>query len=183
MRDVKAEREKLLNFVRDVHEGRITGHTGKKFEAVINIGIGGSDLGPVMAVEALARFRARGLEMHFCVERRRLSACRRDCEHESGDNACHRLLEDLYDTRNNVECTTGTSLDCRASRRGCVAKTFRCGVRQPACDGRIRRRPCAAFCDVGLGRWAVFGVVFNRSIARAGCWYERTSRRSSTAVG
>ncbi len=65
MRDVKAEREKLLNFVRDVHEGRITGHTGKKFEAVINIGIGGSDLGPVMAVEALARFRARGLEMHF----------------------------------------------------------------------------------------------------------------------
>ena len=65
MRDIKAESEKLLNFVRDVHEGRITGHTGKKFEAVINIGIGGSDLGPVMAVEALARFRARGLEMHF----------------------------------------------------------------------------------------------------------------------
>ena len=65
MRDVKVEREKVFGFVRDVYEGRVTGHTGKKFEAVINIGIGGSDLGPMMAVEALARFRARGLEMHF----------------------------------------------------------------------------------------------------------------------
>ena len=65
MRDVRAEREKLFSFVRDVHEGRITGHSGRKFDTVVNIGIGGSDLGPVMAVEALARFRARGLQLHF----------------------------------------------------------------------------------------------------------------------
>ncbi len=65
MRDVKAEREKLFSFVRAVHEGRISGHTGKKFETVMNIGIGGSDLGPVMATEALAGFRARGLKIHF----------------------------------------------------------------------------------------------------------------------
>jgi glucose-6-phosphate isomerase len=65
MQDVKAEREKLTAFVRSVHDGRITGHTGKRFDTVINIGIGGSDLGPVMAVEALARYRRPGLRFHF----------------------------------------------------------------------------------------------------------------------
>ena len=84
MRDVKAERERLFGFVRDVYEGRVTGHTGKKFEAVINIGIGGSDLGPVMAVEALARFRARGLEMHF------VWASRGGCTAPSGCSARRR---------------------------------------------------------------------------------------------
>jgi glucose-6-phosphate isomerase len=65
MQDVKAEREKLTSFVRSVHDGRITGHTGKRFDTVINIGIGGSDLGPVMTVEALARYRRAGLRVLF----------------------------------------------------------------------------------------------------------------------
>jgi len=65
MRDVKAEREKLDAFVRSVHEGRITGHTGQRFDTLINIGIGGSDLGPVMAVEALARYRKPNLRLRF----------------------------------------------------------------------------------------------------------------------
>ena len=65
MQDVKTERGKLNAFVRSVHDGRITGHTGKRFDTVINIGIGGSDLGPVMAVEALARYRQPGLRFQF----------------------------------------------------------------------------------------------------------------------
>jgi glucose-6-phosphate isomerase len=65
MLDIKAEREKLSGFVRSVHEGRLTGQTGKRFETVINIGIGGSDLGPVMTVEALAHYRKTGLRLHF----------------------------------------------------------------------------------------------------------------------
>jgi glucose-6-phosphate isomerase len=65
MQEVKAEREKLSAFVRSVHEGRLTGHTGMRFDTVINIGIGGSDLGPVMTVEALARYRRPDLRFHF----------------------------------------------------------------------------------------------------------------------
>jgi glucose-6-phosphate isomerase len=65
MQDVAAEHEKLDTFVQAVHEGHITGHTGKRFDTVINIGIGGSDLGPVMTVEALARYRKPGLRMRF----------------------------------------------------------------------------------------------------------------------
>ena len=65
MHDVKAERAKLVSFVCGIHEGRITGHTGQRFDTVINIGIGGSDLGPVMAVEALARYRKPNLRFRF----------------------------------------------------------------------------------------------------------------------
>ncbi len=63
---VRAELAKMHAFVTGVHEGRITGATSARFTDVVNIGIGGSDLGVVMATEALARFRNRGIRLH-CV--------------------------------------------------------------------------------------------------------------------
>jgi glucose-6-phosphate isomerase len=65
MQDVKAERNKLDAFVHAVHDAHITGHTGQRFDTVINIGIGGSDLGPVMAVEALARYHKPNVRVRF----------------------------------------------------------------------------------------------------------------------
>jgi glucose-6-phosphate isomerase len=56
----------MRNFVEGVHGGRIHGASGKSFTDVVNIGIGGSDLGIVMATEALARYRNRNLRLH-CV--------------------------------------------------------------------------------------------------------------------
>jgi glucose-6-phosphate isomerase len=50
---VRAEREKMKAFVASVHSGARQGRTGKPFDTVVNIGIGGSDLGPLMATEAL----------------------------------------------------------------------------------------------------------------------------------
>ena len=52
-REVMAEREKMLAFAEGVRGGGIRGSTGAPFNLVVNIGIGGSDLGPAMAVEAL----------------------------------------------------------------------------------------------------------------------------------
>jgi glucose-6-phosphate isomerase len=63
---VRAELAKMREFVTGVHEGRITGSTSRRYTDVVNIGIGGSDLGIVMATEALARFRNRGIRLH-CV--------------------------------------------------------------------------------------------------------------------
>src|SRR3546814_11536372 len=48
-----------------IRGGDWTGATGKHFRHVIAIGIGGSDLGPRMAVEALTPFREPGLDIHF----------------------------------------------------------------------------------------------------------------------
>src|SRR5690606_425444 len=66
MPEINASLEKMRNFVEGVHSGRIHGHTGKPFTDIVNIGIGGSDLGIVMATEALAKFRNRNLRLH-CV--------------------------------------------------------------------------------------------------------------------
>ena len=55
---VMTERERMLAFAEDVRSGRITGSSRKAFELVVNIGIGGSDLGPAMAVLALEEFTA-----------------------------------------------------------------------------------------------------------------------------
>jgi glucose-6-phosphate isomerase len=52
-REVLAERERMLGFAENVRNGTLRGSGGASFTTVINIGIGGSDLGPAMAVEAL----------------------------------------------------------------------------------------------------------------------------------
>ncbi len=58
LREVLTERERMLAFAAGVRGGTIHGSSGKRFELVVNIGIGGSDLGPAMAVEALHEFTA-----------------------------------------------------------------------------------------------------------------------------
>jgi glucose-6-phosphate isomerase len=62
---VAAERARCRAFTRAVAGGTRLGATGRRFADVINIGIGGSDLGPVMAVEALKGYAAPGLSVHF----------------------------------------------------------------------------------------------------------------------
>jgi glucose-6-phosphate isomerase len=66
MPEVRASLAKMRNFVEGIHGGRIHGATGKTFTDIVNIGIGGSDLGIVMASEALANFRNRNIRLH-CV--------------------------------------------------------------------------------------------------------------------
>jgi glucose-6-phosphate isomerase len=66
MPEVRAQLAKIREFVTGVHEGRITGCHGQRFTDVVNIGIGGSDLGIVMATEALGRYRNRAIRLH-CV--------------------------------------------------------------------------------------------------------------------
>ncbi len=55
---------KMEEFVDDVQAGRIGGSTGKRFTDIVNIGIGGSDLGPVMASRALRPYWAGGIRFH-----------------------------------------------------------------------------------------------------------------------
>jgi len=57
--------EKMKHFVEAVHEGRWLGYLGNKITDVVNIGIGGSDLGPLMVTEALTPFHLKGIRCHF----------------------------------------------------------------------------------------------------------------------
>jgi glucose-6-phosphate isomerase len=63
--EVHAVLDKMAGFSRRVREGRWKGYSGKRIRNIINIGIGGSDLGPVMAYEALKFYSARGLTFRF----------------------------------------------------------------------------------------------------------------------
>ena len=63
--DVHEVLEKVYAFARRVRSGEWVGITGKPVKTVVNVGIGGSDLGPVMAYEALKPFVQEGLECRF----------------------------------------------------------------------------------------------------------------------
>ncbi len=63
--DVHAVLDKMSDFSNKVRSGQWLGHTGKPIRSIVNIGIGGSDLGPVMAYEALKYYSDRHLIMRF----------------------------------------------------------------------------------------------------------------------
>jgi glucose-6-phosphate isomerase len=106
---VMAERARMLGFARGVREGVIQGSAGAPFRRVVNIGIGGSDLGPAMAVQALSAFS--------------LGAPR--CEFVSNIDGCH-LAEVLRDadpeTTLFIVCSkTFTTLETRTNARSARA--------------------------------------------------------------
>ncbi|HVH29189.1 MAG TPA: glucose-6-phosphate isomerase [Vicinamibacterales bacterium] len=63
--DVHAVLDKMAGFASRVRSGEWKGHTGKRIRTVVNIGIGGSDLGPVMAYEALRHYSDRSMTFRF----------------------------------------------------------------------------------------------------------------------
>ena len=62
---VHAVLDRMADFSNRVRGGEWKGHTGKRIRNVINIGIGGSDLGPFMAYEALKHYSDRGMTFRF----------------------------------------------------------------------------------------------------------------------
>jgi glucose-6-phosphate isomerase len=102
---VMAERARMLGFARGVREGAIQGSAGAPFRRVVNIGIGGSDLGPAMAVQALSAFSGGAPR----------------CEFVSNIDGCH-LAEVLRDADPNttlfIVCSkTFTTLETRTNAR------------------------------------------------------------------
>ncbi|MEV5103445.1 glucose-6-phosphate isomerase [Streptomyces massasporeus] len=63
--DVHAVLDKMAAFANRVRSGEWTGHTGKRIRNIVNVGIGGSDLGPAMAYEVLRAFTDRSLTVRF----------------------------------------------------------------------------------------------------------------------
>ena len=63
--EVHAVLDKMAEFSRRVRDGHWKGHSGKRIKTIVNIGIGGSDLGPVMAYEALKHYSDRALTFRF----------------------------------------------------------------------------------------------------------------------
>ncbi|KAK0544032.1 glucose-6-phosphate isomerase [Tilletia horrida] len=83
---VKPVLERMREFVQNVHSGKALGRTGKKLNTLVNIGIGGSDLGPVMVVEALKPYSVdRNFKAHFVsnIDGTHLAETLRECDPET----------------------------------------------------------------------------------------------------
>ncbi len=57
--------DRMKSFTDRLHSGQIKGYTGKNIQHIVNIGIGGSDLGPFMVTECLKPFQKEGIQSHF----------------------------------------------------------------------------------------------------------------------
>jgi len=62
---IKDVLQQMKTFCNDIHSGIWKGYTGKKIKYIVNIGIGGSDLGPVMVTEALKPYWIEGIQPYF----------------------------------------------------------------------------------------------------------------------
>ena len=114
-----------------VRSGEWTGHSGKRIRNVINIGIGGSDLGPVMAYEALRSYSRRDMTFRFVSNVDGTDFVRSDARSRSRRNAVHHLLQDLHDPRN---------ADQRA-RRARLVPAARSATKRPSRGTSSRSRP------------------------------------------
>ena len=65
MPDVRKVLKQMKNFCNRVHDGRWRGYTGKRIRYIVNIGIGGSDLGPLMVTEALKPYWLEDIQTYF----------------------------------------------------------------------------------------------------------------------
>lgn len=65
MPDIQRVLQQMKDFCSSIHSGQHKGYSGKAIRYIVNIGIGGSDLGPVMATEALKPYHVKGIETFF----------------------------------------------------------------------------------------------------------------------
>lgn len=65
MPDIEAVQQQMKTFCAKIHSGQWKGYTGKPIKYIVNIGIGGSDLGPVMVTEALKPYQIQGIQTYF----------------------------------------------------------------------------------------------------------------------
>ncbi len=111
--EVHAVLSRMASFAASVRDGSWLGHTGKPIRNVVNIGIGGSDLGPVMAYEALRHYGQRELTFRFVsnVDGADLGEALRDLD----------PAETLFIVCSKTFTTTETLTNARAAREWCLA--------------------------------------------------------------
>ena len=107
---VHAVLDKMSDFSNRVRSGAFTGHTGKRLKNVVNVGIGGSDLGPVMAYEALRHYADRATDLPLRLQRRRHRLRRGDPGPRPGGDPLRHLVEDLHHARDDDQRPDGARL-------------------------------------------------------------------------
>jgi glucose-6-phosphate isomerase len=123
MPEVNGVLDKMAGFSRQIRAGKWLGYTGKPIKNIVNIGIGGSDLGPVMAYEALKPYSDRLLLLRFVsnVDATHFTECTRDLNPE----------ETLFIVASKTFTTQETMTNAMTARDWCLKS-----LRDPAAVAR-----------------------------------------------
>ena len=149
--DVHEVLDRMAAFADRVRSGEWTGHTGERIRTVVNIGIGGSDLGPVMAYEALQGVRAtRGIDVPVRLQHRPDRPLREDPRPRPGDHAVHRRVEDVHHPGDADQRRPRPATGCSP---GWAATTTR---RSPSTSSRSAPTP-QRVADFGIDTANMFG--------------------------
>ncbi len=107
MPEILRVQKQMKEFVKAVHEGQFRGKTGKKLKNIVNIGIGGSDLGPYMVTSALKKYWVEGIECYFISN--------------IDGTACYEVLSkiDAEETLFIVASKTFTTIETLTNARTC----------------------------------------------------------------
>ena len=148
-----------------VRDGAWTGHTGKPIRNVVNIGIGGSDLGPVMAYEALRHYSQRDLTFRFVsnVDGTDFAEATRDLDPAETlfivGSKTFTTLETMTNAAQRARLGAG-----RAGRRGGRREALRRGVDQRRGGRRVRHRHRQHVRLLGLGRRPLLDGLGDRPV-------------------
>ena len=169
-RDVVADVHEVLDrmaaFADRIRSGEWTGHTGKSITNVVNIGIGGSDLGPVMAYKALRHYSRRDMTFRFVsnVDGTDFAEATRDLDPERTlFIVCSKTFTTL-ETMTNAETARAWLLGCAG--RGLLGRgqALRRRLDESGRSGAVRHRHGQRIRVLGLGRWPLLDGLCDRSL-------------------
>ena len=160
--------DQMADFADRVRSGDWKGHTGKRIKNVVNIGIGGSDLGPVMAYEALRHYSRRDLTFRFVsnVDATDLVEAVRDLRADETLFIVSSKTFGTLETLTNAQSAREWLVD-QLGDEAAVARALRGRVDQRREGGGVRHRHREHVRLLGLGGWALLDGLGHRTVDHA----------------
>ncbi len=167
MPGVNAVLAHMRQFSDAIRSGQWKGYTGQPITDVVNIGIGGSDLGPVMVTEALKPYSKPGLRVHFVsnVDGTDIAEKLKILNPETSLFIVASKTFTTQETLTNAQTAKDWFLAAGERPRG-RRQTFRRPFHQREGSHQIRHRQAKHVRILGLGRRAVFALVGHRPVHR-----------------
>ncbi len=166
--DVHAVLDKMGDFTDRLRSGEWTGATGERIKTVVNIGIGGSDLGPNDGVPGAAPLRRRGHLGAVRLQRRPRRPGGQARWTRPRHNAFHRRVEDVLHAGDADQRDRCAPLADRRARRRRGVKALRRGVDEQEAGRRLRHQHRQHVRLLGLGRRTLLGGLGDRIVGDGG---------------
>ncbi len=168
---VHAVLDKMTELSNRVRSGEWKGNTGRRIRNIINIGIGGSDLGPVMAYEALKHYSDRAMTFRFVsnVDGTDFAEAVRDLDPSETLFIVSSKTFTTLETMTNAHSARSWSLAGLGGDAKSVAKHFVAVSTNAAEGGEVRNRPRQHVRLLGLGWRTLLPWFGDRSFDHAGC--------------